>query len=311
MSLENLFKARTQSKGILVPLLNEYLLLEGKKPSGRTTGVFHPSEISGFFCPRQWVIKERHRAELPADDILPGLMRVFEIGHRLHDMMQDFIGSMGLMYGTYTCVKCDTDHLGFRPESCTKCGAKRFDYGEVSVDDDDFHIDGHTDGIVVIGDIHSPFRKPKKYIFEFKTINSMGFKALRKPLEAHREQGSIYLVTLEKARKARLAELEAAGVDRASDVYLVESLPFDGVILLYINKGEQPADGLHDLKEYLVTQDEAQELMKAKYPLLEDAWHHYENGTYPHRVCQSRTEAHQRRCPKAIIDLCFGTLHDR
>src|SRR4051794_34657933 len=82
LSLEDLFKARTKSQGILVPLLNEYLLLEGKKPSGRKTGVFHPSEISGFFCPRQWVIKERHRDELQKEDILPGLMRVFEIGHR-------------------------------------------------------------------------------------------------------------------------------------------------------------------------------------------------------------------------------------
>src|SRR5690606_26641474 len=108
-----------------------------------------------------------------------------------------------------------------------------------------------------------------------------------------------------------LKELEEAGISPDSDVFKVESLPFEGVILLYINKGEQPADGLSDLKEYLVTQDEAHGLVNAKYPLLDEAWAHFKGGTYPVRICQSRTEAHAKRCPKAIIDYCFATLQDR
>jgi hypothetical protein len=306
LSLKELFKTRQQN-GILIPRLNEFLLLEGKKPSDRKTGVFHPSEISGFFCPRQWVIKERHRGEIPVEGTQPGSMRTFEVGHRLHDMMQDYFSQMGLLYGKFECRKCEETYLGFKPTSC-QCGKSDFKYREVRIKDDEYHIYGHTDGIVLI-DFNS-LKKPKKYIFEFKTINPMGYGNLRKEIDDHREQASIYMWTLEKFRQKRLLELEKSGVPKDSDVYKVESIPFDGVIILYMNKGQQPADGLQDLKEYLIPFSEAEKVIEAKYPLLEETWKHYVGGTYPERICGSRTEGHKCKCPKALIDYCFGTLQD-
>lgn len=311
MSLENLLKARNPKKsGILVPLLNEYLLLEGKKPSDRRTGVFHPSEISGFFCGRQWVIKERHRSELAKDDTLPGSMRVFEIGHRLHDMMQAFFSNMGLLYGRHQCKGCRVEYLGFKPESCSTegCLSKKFKYEEVIIDDPENHVGGHTDGIVVTGKFGS-FRPPKKYVFEFKTINPRGYENLRKEIDDHREQACIYLHTLDKNREKTLKMLEEQGL-QDTDQYRVEALPFEGVIILYMNKGIQPADGEQDLKEYFIPFDEVQGVIDAKYPLLANAWEHFVNGTYPDRVCKSRTEGHKCKCPKSVIDYCFATLKD-
>jgi len=307
MSLENLLKARNpKRKGILVPRLNEFLLLEGKKPSGRKTGVFHPSEISGFFCPRQWVIQERHREELKKDDTLPGSMRTFEIGHRLHEMMQDFLAQMGLLYGKYKCVKCEEVYLGFKPENCSKCGKSRFDYQEVEIEDEEYHINGHTDGIVVIGNLTL---NPKKYIFEFKTINSNGFRLLRAPLEQHKEQACIYMYVLNKTRKKTLRLMEEMGL-QGTDQYKIESLPFEGAIIMYIDKGQQPADGEQDLKEYFVPFSEMESVIEPKIPLLEEAWEHYEKGTYPPRICDSRTTGHRCKCPKDILDYCFGSLKD-
>lgn len=311
MSLEGLFKAR-QANGLLVPLLNEHLVMEGKKPSGRSTGVFHPSEVSGFFCPRQWVIQERYRSELPIREIGPGLMRTFAIGHKLHDMMQDFLSKMGILYGNFQCKRCEEVYLGLKPEECLSCGKTSFRYLEVKVQDTHLHIDGHTDGVVILGDLDSPFRHPKKYIFEFKTINSTGFQNLRKPIDAHREQGSIYLTVLDTHRKNRLKELEESGVGTDTDVWKVESLPFEGVIIVYLNKGQQDAEGVRDLKEFLLTAEEAEALMEPKYPLLEEAWHHFtsEEQTLPDRVCDNRTAGHKCRCPKPIIDRCFGINKD-
>jgi hypothetical protein len=312
MSLEDLFKTR-QSDGILVPLLNEHLLLEGQKPSGRSTGVFHPSEVSGFFCPRQWVIIERHRGEFVKEGTPPGLMRTFSIGHKLHEMMQEFISQMGLMYGNYKCKGCKNIYLGFKPDKCG-CGSKKFTYEEVKVQDEEKHVDGHTDGLVVIGNFDNIFGKmPKKYIFEFKTINSVGFKNLRKPIEAHREQGGLYLTVLERNRKKRLQELEESGIDKESDVWKVESLPFEGVLIIYMDKGQQAADGLSDLKEYFLEAKEAKKLIEAKFPLMDEAWAHFtsEEKTYPARICQSRTEGHKCKCPKQVIDYCFATLKDK
>lgn len=317
MSLENLLKARNPKKsGVLVPLINEHLLLEAKKPSGRRTGVFHPSEISGFFCPRQWVIKERHRAELAPEEILPGSMRTFEIGHRLHDMMQAYLSDMGLMFGHHKCKGCHTEHYGFKPEVCgarlpnnLDCNSKKFKYNEVVIDDPEYHIGGHTDGVIVIGDMNALIKKPKKYIFEFKTINPRGYENLRKEIDDHREQASIYMVTLDKQRQRNMETLRAQGLED-SDQYRVEELPFEGVILLYMNKGMQPADGTQDLKEYFVPFEEGHQVVEAKYPILDETWAHFEAGTYPNRVCKGKTEGHKCRCPKAVIGYCFDTLKD-
>ena len=210
MSLEGLFKAKRQ-QGILVPLLNEYLILKGKEPDGRATEVFHPSEISGFFCPRQWVIKERHRKELPSEEVYQGSERTFEIGHRLHSMMQDWFSGMKVLFGGHKCKGCHEVYYGFQPDRC-ECGSRKFKYQEVRINYPKYHIGGHTDGIAVKNFDPDKMYLAEKFVFEYKTMNPEQFALLRKPLDAHVEQACIYMYVLDRQREERLEELRKYGV---------------------------------------------------------------------------------------------------
>jgi len=304
MSLEGLFKARRQ-KGIIVPLLNAYLILKAQEPNNRETGVFHPSEISGFFCPRQWVIKERYRDSIIEEVDPPGLTRTYDIGSTLHELMQKYLAGMGILFGQHICKKCYTVYYGFKPTEKCSCGCNKFKYEEVKITDTAHHIGGHTDGIVVVDFNPDKMFLSHKYVFEFKSINPESYSNLRKPLSNHEDQACTYLYALEKEKSNRIKLLTDSGVKETDPVYLVESMPFEGVIIMYQNKGRQPADGMGDLKEYLVPAKGAREVVEKKIPLLDEAWKHFLGETLPKATCTCRTDGHKNGCPKSIMDYCF------
>ena len=70
--------------------VDEYLLALNSRPSGRSQGVFHPSEFSITECDR-WLAYELNGIK-KHEDISPQLRRIFDVGHSFHDVAQHALG---------------------------------------------------------------------------------------------------------------------------------------------------------------------------------------------------------------------------
>ena len=83
-------------------------------------------------------------------------MRVFDTGHDTHERLQRYLEQSGVLL-----------------------------QAEVPIENADYEIKGHTDGIIEINGI--------KGILEIKSINSSGFYSLYSPKEDHLIQVNVYM----------------------------------------------------------------------------------------------------------------------
>ena len=306
--LKDLIKSR-QKDGYIIPILEQQFLIEGHRDSlKRKRGVFHPSEISGDrFCPREWLLCERDHSLYGRRKVTANLQMRFDVGHSLHNMVQKKLGNAGVLFGKWHCLrncleeKCTA--FGFKPKECLSVKERKvrpiWVFDELRVRDDEFLIEGSTDGLLVV--------KGCKYVFEFKTIYEDGFSTLIEPLERHKEQGLWYLDILERGnRQLEQVLMEAlysgANVQEQLDVV---RMPFSGVVFLYMNKnsqqlrefcvrGAQPRE-----REFLVRGDDSTRgLIDEKKKVLLSTLEHREKGTLPPKLecCVNKQSYRARLC---------------
>jgi len=218
----------------------------------------------GWMCGREEALCSKHN-HIRKGSIDSKLGITFQIGHSLHDMVQNKLGNE--LLGHWKCVSCNhmhgkDDELLKMPKVCEKCENDKFEYSEIYVYNEEYQIGGHPDGILDTS--------PDKSLFELKTINDNGFTSLsfNGPREGYLMQVNLYMWML--------------GLKKC---YLV-----------YLNKNTS------EMKEFVLSPDEDM-LSKAKLKAREliDA---LDNGTVPERtVCNKKSDFRAKSC--SMAKLCF------
>ena len=157
--LKDLIKSKERG-GYVIPLLEEMTLIEGKKDScSRRRDCFHPSEISGDFCPRAWLLGQKNPDLYAEDSVDVATQWRFDVGSALHELVQERLSKTGRLFGLWKCKRWCLEQrcvcYGFRPDDHDSCPLSlpqkvKWEYMEVPVVDDELNIAGKTDGIVVL-----------------------------------------------------------------------------------------------------------------------------------------------------------------
>lgn len=256
MSLNNMFKAM-KNEGYIIKPLDMYLLSLSATDEDRAINVNAPSQIGGCLRSRYYA---RTGAESDPQSVDPRTRRIFDNGSGVHERLQSYL---------------------------EKCGVLLM--REVPIINDDYTIQGHTDGILKLSNAELG-------VLEIKSINSRGFSELKSEKPDHKKQGLIYLYCLEEhrkflknrypteekfklsclARKRKYAkyyqhlkdgnnftaeekrQFQISLCMQADELLYHCDVPLTKVIFLYENKDTQ------DLKEYCVTSKEpdSQETLK-------------------------------------------------
>lgn len=275
-ALAELVKNR-KKKGILVPFLDEHLMMR-QSSEDRRDKCFHPSDLSGRFCPRAWALYNYHPEGLNLKEagIDPRLDRIFGNGHGVHHRIQGYFQGAGVLWGTYRKLvgwKGDEPqyefHVGFPPNE------PGWEYTEVGLFHNEDRILGSTDGLL---HLHG-----KKYGLEIKSINAEGYQwALAKgEMTKHKEQTFVYAHCLEYIRKLKLAG-DLGGIVDAFDEEKLH-----GFVLLYENKNTQ------ELREFFVKFDEAEveSFMAGKRKVMQEALTYETTGEFPQCRCDPRKKS--------------------
>jgi len=173
---------------------------------------FHPSDMG--YCIRKAVkMRLGHEGKFYT---IPKMQRTFENGHSTHARLQSHFGDMGFLYGRWICSNCEfvignDSKIGvLKPSECPNCNnAKKtsavvddvgnivagpksiFEYKELSVDDEEMELHGHTDGVLALNG--------NLFVIDFKTCSKSVYDELNRrnePLEAHVFQVNIYMYIL-------------------------------------------------------------------------------------------------------------------
>lgn len=238
----------------------------------RRDRMFHPSDLSGVFCPRAWSLYNYHPRglELKEASIDPRTARIFGNGHYVHQRVQSYFQGSGVIYGTWRkLVGWDANdepkyvyHTGFPPSG------NGWEYCEVRLSHPADRILGSTDGLLRLN--------YAKYGLEVKSIKNEYFKELKdQPLKHHREQTFIYMHCLEHTRQELLQKSKTSIVDP------FEREPLQGFIILYENKNDQ------HMKEFFVPYEPQaiEEMMQRKRKLMHLALEYERTGEHPRCRC--------------------------
>ncbi len=160
MSLKSAFSALKRSESYVLKPLEGYLL-SLNEDQNRAINVNSPSSSGGCLRARYY---SRTYTE-HSDPINPRTRRIFDNGSYVHKRLQDYLTLQGMLL-----------------------------MAEVPVLNVNYNIQGHTDGIVDIGN-------GEIAILEIKSINSRGFDLLKSAKEEHKLQGLLYLYCIETRRK--------------------------------------------------------------------------------------------------------------
>jgi len=298
--VRELLKIRGGS-GYVVPILDEEVIKSAKRGnfSKSRQGKIYPSEIAGDFCPREWVLCNRDPSLYKKRNVGVDLQYKFDVGTYLHLMVQDRLGEAGVLFGEWNCKVCKAKWLGFKPEKedprvklCITDKGHFWELEELKIRDKALRFRGRTDGVLFI-------HAHGKFLFEFKTARHDDFIRLTEPPQRTVEQSFLYLDVAERrVNELWLKELQKKNEsDVEKELQCVRS-KFDGVIVLYLDKDTQ------DRKEFMLTwNDERRELIDEKKKLISVACEHYDAGTLPGRICESKEEKRAKKCLASVP--CF------
>lgn len=190
--------------------MQEVVLREGLKDSeSRDTKFLHPSEIcKKDWCPRAswYTIKSGQRQK---QQYALQRMNVFAEGNAIHSKWQNWIGKAGILEGNWKCRSCSAAWYGVSPSECPECKSVDIKYREVPIENSEYHILGHADGIINDGnravlEIKSvglgtvKFEAPELFMPYSKgdiSLDSL-WKKIRTPFPAHIRQASLYMFCL-------------------------------------------------------------------------------------------------------------------
>ena len=147
------FIGTTKANGVILPAAERYMLSKPRDTS-RSTTVLHPSEMSHKnWCARASYFLLQGAEPAPLSAARRGLKThlTFQMGHLIHDLWQTLFADMGILYGTWKCVRCDykVSEITNTP-ACPNCTTNaKFSYAEVPVISKEYRISGKADGIIV------------------------------------------------------------------------------------------------------------------------------------------------------------------
>lgn len=190
----------------LVGDIERYLL--SRPPGDRRTDVLHPSEIiKRDWCKRaSYFLLQGH----PKIQNRPNLrlQSIFDEGHAIHAKWQNWFHDMGVLHGKFACQSCNVITWGTSPRECSECGSSKLVYAEVTLEDKDLRIAGHTDGwIKGIGDdclieIKSigpgTIRNEAPELFGNSQDFMQAWRDVRRPFRSHLLQGQMYLELMKR-----------------------------------------------------------------------------------------------------------------
>ena len=158
MALKDMFSAMKKEGYITAPL-DRYLFEQANKPNDRAVNVNAPSQAGK--CNRaNYYMRMQYEGDGSVD---PRTQRIFDNGTYTHERLQTYLLDMELLH-----------------------------MDEVPLINDEYHIQGHTDGFINLGD--------EVAILEIKSINDNQFSQLKDAKEEHKCQGLIYLFCAEERR---------------------------------------------------------------------------------------------------------------
>lgn len=293
MSLKTVFQS-LKKEGYIVKRLDEFLIAKAGEDNDRAIDVNAPSQIGK--CPRARYYSRTGAPANPGVD--PRSTRIFDNGTFFHIRTQEYLKEAGIL-----------------------------DVDEVPVYNEQYNIQGHTDGILSISG-------SEKAVLELKSINSKGFSELKDAKDEHKKQGLTYLFCLEnrrqelhlryksriaflRSRKARYQEYEKlyqhlkggrkhtreekiafqCGLhDRVDTILFNLDTPITKVIFLYENKDTQ------ELKEFVVTSSESQSKVTMESILNEcsSVNEAVESGCVPDRCTRNKSDFCCRWCDYSI-----------
>lgn len=160
MGLKDLL-SRMKREGYIVKDLDSYLESLNATDEDRAINVNAPSQLGTCLRARYYA---RTGVERDGNAISARTRRIFDNGTHTHIRLQEYMKKQGMLL-----------------------------MDEVPVIDDEYKIQGHTDGILNLGD--------ELAILEIKSINSNGFSKLIDAKPEHKVQGLIYAHCVEKRRK--------------------------------------------------------------------------------------------------------------
>lgn len=208
--LSDTYKKALTAPGRVLPKVQEVVLRDGLRDSeSRDTQFLHPSEIcKKNWCPRAswYVIKTGERQK---QSYALQRMNVFAEGNLIHSKWQSWIGKAGILEGNWKCSACSSKWYGVSPASCPVCESTDLAYREVPIQNDEYHLLGHADGIINDGnkavlEIKSvglgtvKFEAPELFMPYSKGELSLDglWKKVRTPFPAHIRQVSLYMFCL-------------------------------------------------------------------------------------------------------------------
>lgn len=160
MSLKNIM-GTLKKEGYIVKDLDQYLLKMNDKDGDRRWDINSPSSAGA--CPRS-VVYSRLGYDRDAVSVDARTRRIFDNGSHVHERLQGYLKSCGLLV-----------------------------MEEVPLFDDEYQVQGHTDGILRLS-------KFELGVLEIKSINTDGFRKLVDAKEEHKLQALIYMYCLENRR---------------------------------------------------------------------------------------------------------------
>jgi len=135
---------------MLIKAIDEYL--QAKPKDERAIRCFHPSSLHKSGKELYWHYLEGDNNQQFDSRVL----RIFDNGHYVHDRLQAYLSDIGILIQT-----------------------------EVPVENEEYEITGHTDGIIEINGV--------KGVLEIKSMNANQFYSLYEPKLEHLIQVNVYM----------------------------------------------------------------------------------------------------------------------
>lgn len=162
MALKALFNSMKR-EGYVIKPLDYYLLSLNGEDNDRAIDVNAPSQIGSCLRSRYY---SRVGAEADPNTIDGRQRRIFDNGTGVHIRLQTYLKEQGMLLAD-----------------------------EVPVLNTEYHIQGHTDGLIKLSSAEIG-------ILEIKSINSNGFSSLKSAKDNHKLQGLTYIYCIEQRRKS-------------------------------------------------------------------------------------------------------------
>ena len=161
MSLKDSFKA-IKNEGYVIKPLETYLLSLSATDEDRAINVNAPSQIGSCLRSRYYA---RTGAERDVHSVDPRTRRIFDNGSSVHERLQSYLEECGILL-----------------------------MREVPIINDEYNIQGHTDGILKLSNTELG-------VLEIKSINNRNCSELKSEKPEHKRQGLVYLFCLESHRQ--------------------------------------------------------------------------------------------------------------